>query len=71
MRRLKPALTILVVTGALVGGGAAIANAASSSSSTTTSSSGTGTTTTRTAPSQGSHAPSGRAGSGSHNCPNM
>jgi hypothetical protein len=65
MRKLKPLLTTLAVTGALAGGGAAIANAATSSTSSTT---GTGTTGTthKTAPMPAAH-----KGSGSRNCPNM
>jgi hypothetical protein len=66
MRRLKPLLTTLAVTGALVGGGAAIASAATSSSTT----SNTATTSTTAAPAQSQTAPAHPGGS-SHNCPNM
>src|SRR5438067_402468 len=51
MGRLKPLLTTLAVTGALVGAGGAIANAASSTTSTSTS---TSTSTTSTSESQAS-----------------
>ncbi len=60
MGRLKPLLTMLAVTGAIVGGGAAIASAA------TTTNSATGTTTT---PSQTNHAAIPQHGSRSHHCP--
>ena len=63
MRMLKSTITTLLVTGALVGGGAAIANAASSSTSTTATTHSTTTTHSRPAP-----AP--RSGS-THTCPNM
>jgi hypothetical protein len=70
MARLKPLLTTLAVTGALVGGGAAVASAATSTSTTSTGSSASSGTTGSTG-ATGSTAPA-RAGSGaSHNCPNM
>jgi hypothetical protein len=76
MRRLKPLLVTVALTGAIAGGGAAIANAATSTSSTTGSATTTSTAPARTAPTaptQGSHAPPARSGgSGSyHSCPNM
>lgn len=79
MRRLKPLLTTLAVTGALAAGGAAIANAATSTTPSKKGTTGSGTTTTAPAhrPSRGTQ-PQGNAGSapssarsGSHNCPNM
>ncbi len=65
MIRPSPLLAALAVTGALAGGGAAIASAATSTHTTTG-----GTSTTATSPSHGA-APSGRPGTGSHNCPGM
>jgi hypothetical protein len=62
MRKLKSLVTTLLVTGALVGGGAAIANAASSSTSTTSTTHSTKTT----APSRHT-VPRGTT----HHCPNM
>ncbi len=74
MGRLKPLLTTLAVTGALVGGGAAIANAASTTSTTSsTSTTGTAPSTSTTgrstapAPPPGAHPGSGAK----HNCPGM
>ena len=75
--RLKPVLTTIAVTGALVGGGAALASAATST--TTTSSAPTTTTTTShqappqggNGPAQGNHALRGPRSGGSHHCPNM
>ncbi len=65
MRRIKPLIVTLVMTGALAGGGAAIANAASSTSSTTTSTTGT-TSSSQHAPVQGPP----RSGT-THHCPGM
>jgi len=77
MHRLKPLLVTIAATSVLAGGGAAIANAATSTSSTSSTSGSSTTTSTApartapTAPRQGGHAPTGKSGSGSHNCPNM
>jgi hypothetical protein len=76
MRRLKPLLVTVALTGAIAGGGTAIANAATSTSSATGSATTTSTAPARTtppAPTPGSHAPPARSGGSgsSHNCPNM
>ncbi len=69
MRRLKPLLTGIALTGALVGGGAAVASAASSTTSTTPASSTA--TTGATGPTGSSHAAPAPGTRAAHHCPGM